>query len=316
MNSPEKPKESNLNNENINEIEEEIEKLIEEAEKITPEELLEEPKKSYEKAETVEELLKIQKKFQEIIEHRKKDRLNLDTLPDKENEFITKQCPKEKLKQIKKEIEKIKEKIENGEITCLGEGRVAQVFPGEEDPFLCIKIIKEEKDAINIYNTENNIIDEIKIQEEVEKKVKINNARVPKPYYAQYYKNFHFIVMENLEAVTLKEVLESPDSLPENFDYEKFFVGLEEFVKKLNENKIFHRDLHEGNIMIDKNNGNCYIIDLGTAIRSFNEDEACRKIDPRTNKMIKTTKDSDNVKNLKIKIKQILSLKKGGKYDN
>ncbi|MCD4693804.1 phosphotransferase [bacterium] len=277
--------------------EEQIERLLDEAGKILPYELNQDYIDQYENLETDQEIEQLLLKIKSALEHRRKK--SSEKLPQIDNDLVFNNCTEKEFDQIKKQIESLKQKIEAGQLPSLGEGRVAEVFPGWEGSPFCFKMIKNNNESINIYKSENNIKEEIGFMEKVIQEVNVEGVRIPQPYYYQATPKIHFIAMETLDAVTLEEAMKDSKKFPKNFDAEKFFNSLENFIIELNKKNIFHRDLHKGNIMVDKNNGLCYIIDFGTAVHHIDEEEAFKKTDPKTNNIIRTTSDINNVKNHK-----------------
>lgn len=75
-----------------------------------------------------------------------------------------------------------------------------------------------------------------------------------------------FLMMENLPAVSIDDVLQDRAELPADFDVSALQDDLFEFVEKMHERQIYHRDLHEGNIMIDRQTRQPYVIDFGASI--------------------------------------------------
>ncbi len=71
----------------------------------------------------------------------------------------------------------------------------------------------------------------------------------------------------------MDDVLQGRADLPVNFDLASFRNDLVDFVQKIHEAGIYHRDLHEGNIMIDKETGEIYVIDFGAASEFYGEPE-------------------------------------------
>ncbi len=101
-------------------------------------------------------------------------------------------------------------------------------------------------------------------------------ARVPVVYSAfeDDDKNGHdFLMMEALPAVSIDDILQGRAELPANFDLVNFQKDLMDFVEKMHQKNIYHRDLHEGNIMVDKETGQVYVIDFGASARFFGQPE-------------------------------------------
>ena len=74
-----------------------------------------------------------------------------------------------------------------------------------------------------------------------------------------------FLMMETLPAVSVDDVLQNRAKLPKNFDWITFQNDLLDFVKAMHARRICHRDLHEGNIMIDRQTFQAYVIDFGAS---------------------------------------------------
>jgi len=90
------------------------------------------------------------------------------------------------------------------------------------------------------------------------------------------------IVMEKLNAVNLQHILNGKEGIPEKFDVKKFFTALDEYINTLHsEYNIAHMDLYPRNIMIDRETGEAYVIDLGRAERIIHigSEERQKRID-------------------------------------
>jgi tRNA A-37 threonylcarbamoyl transferase component Bud32 len=125
--------------------------------------------------------------------------------------------------------------------------------------------------------------------------------------YAEEGGDLGFLFMQKIEGITIAEWLHSDKNnelLPENFNWETFFEQLTDIVTKLNKNKIFHRDLHEGNIFID-NKGKPIIIDFGDAYESYFTDEDPYRTEDVRGKIIIHKPDIEHVSEIK---KNILSI--------
>jgi serine/threonine protein kinase len=100
-------------------------------------------------------------------------------------------------------------------------------------------------------------------------------VRVPKVYVS--YENgdagYDFLMMESLPAVSIDDVLQGRAELPKNFDLASFRDDLNDFVERMHSENIYHRDLHEGNIMIDKETCQPYVIDFGAAAEFYGQIE-------------------------------------------
>lgn len=88
----------------------------------------------------------------------------------------------------------------------------------------------------------------------------------------------HVIVMEYIKGCTVEEAMVHIDQLPEDFNATEFFDKLEVFVEKMHALKIYHRDLHHKNVMIDYATGNPVVIDFGRSARSYLTGESDQEI--------------------------------------
>ncbi len=98
-------------------------------------------------------------------------------------------------------------------------------------------------------------------------------VRVPEPYYFWQKKSTQngfprvksFLAMELLDAVTLEDVTNGKEKLPDGFDAQAFFGKLRRFVETMHQKGVIHGDMHDRNIMVDRVTGNPRVIDFGTA---------------------------------------------------
>lgn len=85
-------------------------------------------------------------------------------------------------------------------------------------------------------------------------------------------KNIEVLVMKQIDGFTLKNAIANPD-LIKNLDIENFCNHLKKFFIRLHEKNIYHRDLHEGNVMIQRDTLKPVVIDFGLAKIAFEEDK-------------------------------------------
>lgn len=156
--------------------------------------------------------------------------------------------------------------IESQEI---GEGKSARVF---EDPLnnCCYKIITNTEKLLHLPDEEADFL----------QKVQNKYVKVPQPLFSLSVtekdttgklQRKYMLGMEKIHGVSLRQIMSGIKPLPEYVD-PLFFKKIELFLKDIHEKGIHHRDLHEGNIMIDKD-GQPAVIDFGlSSVAHGNED--------------------------------------------
>lgn len=177
----------------------------------------------------------------------------------------------------------------------------------------CLKIV-DKPDTNEDYKKYNSISREFRMQAEVFD-VQHDIVKVPEPYLCIENKGLHLIVMEALDAdplyVYTGDVVEgrtfTAQQLPDDFDVDEFFDALEDYIKTLHRQNIHHRDLHDGNIMIDRKTKRPVVIDFGRTKRVMSNES------PYDETIIETTgaqknhypKDLDKVKEYRDKLTKI-----------
>lgn len=143
------------------------------------------------------------------------------------------------------------------------------------------------------------------------------DVRVPKPYYTVVREatdeddktleksELGILCMERLNAVSIRNILEDGVDIPEKFDIENFFEKLICFLDKMHLKGIHHRDLHEGNIMVNIETGNPFVIDFGCAAYG-NEDNGVYT-EESLRKLIRYPKDMDSLDNVKAKLAKYIN---------
>lgn len=181
----------------------------------------------------------------------------------------------------------------------LGEGNAAKVFYIGTNPSYCVKVIKRQmaEEAVQL---------PIEMEAQIQRRawgLSRKNSFIPKPkmYIPKSEDNqVELLVMERIFGPTLREVLDGTAPLPETFDFQKFFEKLSEYVNTLHKDDIHHRDLHEGNVMIDAKTGEPKIIDFGAALESIGmEDHEIYHLTGHFGGVRRVVSDNSSVKNLK-----------------
>jgi serine/threonine protein kinase len=81
------------------------------------------------------------------------------------------------------------------------------------------------------------------------------------------------LLMETMDAISVEDMIMKGELPPQNFNYDNFCEKMDEFIDIMHRNKLYHRDLHGGNVMVDIATGDPVVIDFGRAGIS-SEDEA------------------------------------------
>ena len=106
---------------------------------------------------------------------------------------------------------------------------------------------------------------------------------VPHPYYIAASDKGYVLAMEKVPGFSIDKILEKGLKLPPECDIDRIEAHLQEFVEAMNEAGFYHRDLREGNIMIDpyatESHIAAYIIDFGVATKAANRQKAYETLD-------------------------------------
>lgn len=166
-----------------------------------------------------------------------------------------------------KETENITECILKFELHAnpIGEGNNASIYIPKEESLQSVCIKKGKEKQMMIFN---NIDDECELQKES----KNLGIRTPLTLLSFTTKEKEdYLIMEKINGHSIKEIIENHSLLPEKFNYQIFCKSLDEQIDKMHKGGIYHRDLHNGNVMIDEE-GLPVIIDFGTAVRGSGSD--------------------------------------------
>jgi len=114
-------------------------------------------------------------------------------------------------------------------------------------------------------------------------------VRIPGLVEIMEGKTYQAILMEQLDAVNLQEIINGRKPVPEKFELDHFFDSLDGFIQDMHSEKdILHNDLEFRNIMVDNETGTPYLVDFGMAedlsrydnlTRARKEDKEWRRID-------------------------------------
>lgn len=217
--------------------------------------------------------------------------------------YVEKNSDKEIIGPIEDEILAKIEEIKK-ENCVIGEGKTAKVFICERDPWSCYKIITKP------YYPRLRVDQEMKFMDDLMSL----GVRIPKPLFCIIHENIEIIAMKRVSGNTVRDIIDMDLGLPPQFDLNVFLKELEDFLRIMHNNRIYHRDLHEGNVMIDEE-GKPWIIDFGDATRSFSDEEAytSQYLNPNTKKMetIRYTSDESNLIRIRSSLRNYILAKKG-----
>jgi serine/threonine protein kinase len=163
------------------------------------------------------------------------------------------------------------ENIEKGPHENLGAGQAGRVIASVRYPNVCYKVMFPMD---RIPNGTNDISVEADLQDEIAAMGEVHGVRAPKVFSFIHEGAMRAITMERLNAVSMRDVIDGKESLPDAFKQNSFMDKLERYITDLNARGYYHRDLHEGNVMIDKETGAPYVIDFGYAKYSPLPDDA------------------------------------------
>jgi len=213
--------------------------------------------------------------------------------------------PPELKERTQEEIYHLAKELKKNNYEKLGYGKTADVKAKDFDFPVCYKYITNPDE----YKKGNNIGEEMQIQDKcLHIRPDGNDCRVPRPLYSYMDNYCHFCVMENVRGYTLQEILNGKGEILDNFDIDKFFSDLEHFVREMHKNNIYHRDLHDRNIMVECEGGKPVIIDFGKAVNLKNTGYTENPYRDEKNQEV-LSDDLENVKGLKQQLKNFLSNK-------
>ncbi|MEK7575128.1 MAG: RIO1 family regulatory kinase/ATPase [Patescibacteria group bacterium] len=157
----------------------------------------------------------------------------------------------------------------------LGEGKTAEVRIMSGNENCCMKIVDDIR-LNKLYDTDRPRYNSEKVEFDLLQQAHAisGKVKVPRPYLAWKIhtdtdRQIGVLVMERLPAFSLKQIHEGA-RLPKGFNIQTFFSDLREYLERLHsELNIHHRDIAEGNILVDKNTGAPYLIDFGDSAAAW-----------------------------------------------
>lgn len=159
--------------------------------------------------------------------------------------------------------------IDKGAHERIGEGKSGRVIASLRNPEVCYKVFfPQDRQPLGT----NDISLEADMQKYVGELGEMYGVRSPKVHYHIANETVRAIAMERLPAVSLEDVINGREDVPAAFDIDRFFDALAKYMNALHEKDIYHRDLHIGNVLIDRDTGVPYVIDFGHATRSSSDE--------------------------------------------
>ena len=195
--------------------------------------------------------------------------------------------------------------LEKGQHDEIGSGKAARVIASLRKPEVCYKVMF----PADIVPPETNAIEkETDLQKEISDLGEKFGVRVPKVYYFIDNSAMRAIAMERLDAITLRDALAGREKVPKNFNGKTFYTALEKYMRMLHKEGFYHRDLHEGNVMIDNQTGMPRVIDFGASIHTKFADQVYRKTVIKNGREVNIVlpSDSGSLEALRYKIREKL----------
>jgi len=204
--------------------------------------------------------------------------------------------------------------IMENEVLHLGSGATAKVYYLDDNPDLCYKTIRTTEvlvrpDAVDSLPPKYRAIhedkkekgkrmlgvpdtdmpwhlsleEEMRIQNEA---AKLSGVKIPQGFGRinvdgvedgdgyEIKDNLSCLLMERIKGVSITELIGKGLLPPPGFNLDRFEKQITEFLEQMHAAGIYHRDLHDGNVMIEEETGDACIIDFGRAtITRFSEED-------------------------------------------
>jgi|GEM_PF-2136406 len=167
----------------------------------------------------------------------------------------------------------------------IGDGNTADVFTIPEMTNVCCKKLNGNVNPINSLEEEAKFLEEVGafsdkviiptpvVAIEVKKHVKKRNLRGE---IVQASIRENALLMKEIDGVSIEDLLEgrveNPLEFLSNFNADVFFADLGDFIDKMHQESIHHRDLHPGNIMIERGTMKPVVIDFGHAAKNHGDE--------------------------------------------
>ncbi len=191
--------------------------------------------------------------------------------------------------------------VEREAHTLLGAGKAARVVASIDNPEVCYKIMLP---LGKVPPGTNSVAVEADLQDEISALGEFNGVRVPTVYTYLEQENTRAIVMERLDAPSLRDIFDEKEEWPASFEANTFFGALKGFLEAMHGHGYHHRDLHEGNVLVDRETGLPRVIDFGYGTRVYGDDDPYRKeyVETGHSKQLVLMSDMGGLQSLKIAV--------------
>lgn len=152
----------------------------------------------------------------------------------------------------------------------LGDGNVAEVYRVNYEPRICIKSVVNEE----AYQNGNTIYQEGDFLEKLNF-LEVDGVRTPKFYFYHDTQRLRSLGMETIEGASLSKIVTGAVDFQniKDINVDEYYASMKRYIEAMHEQNIFHGDLFERNIMIDKATLKPRIIDFGKSkLAYFDQD--------------------------------------------
>ena len=170
---------------------------------------------------------------------------------------------------LERVISEFERSVGNPEL-FLGDGATAEVHRLTYDPRICIKTVHDEE----MYRKGNTIYQEGDFMDRLNG-FSVDGVRTPKFYFYHDTPTMKSLGMETIEGHSLSKIVEHAVEFPDIADIsvDATTRALKNYITAMHDMKIYHGDLFERNIMIERETLLPRVIDFGKSRLAYFEDE-------------------------------------------
>ncbi|PIS04668.1 MAG: hypothetical protein COT81_05300 [Candidatus Buchananbacteria bacterium CG10_big_fil_rev_8_21_14_0_10_42_9] len=157
----------------------------------------------------------------------------------------------------------------------IGSGQTAEILVNNDYPDGENFCVKKITNLDSPFFPRKSIDHELGVQRQIHQ---IPGVRVPEPIAGAVVRyddgsRGQFALMERIFGHSVADILDQRLDLPPGFDVEKFVADLRGMVDKMHKRDYYHRDLHEGNVMVEWDTFSPVIIDFGLSKKAVTQEE-------------------------------------------